>query len=397
MNFASCRWCAPLVIALGMLLLAQTAFAQPRAPTDGTIPPEPVANRLQNGRFECSEAGYYEGTDAQGNLILLPNHWTLFANSPVPVIASARIYFERAVDSANGGCNTSKAHVEQLDGRDSVLVRALDLETPPEPGKPFDVSLVQEVATVTGVAYSLSGWMLSLCGGSAVPNDCPDGYYMSKLLGADPTGGTDPNADTVVWTENRRNFVDENDERLGWTNLRVGVTAQAMTMTVFARVNSPFRWHGNHAFIDAMTMVQAPTATITASSTVSNPQQVLVSWAGSLGPDIPLIEGGNYHLLYEIEYWHDTFGVWRKLETDFAGAGSHTVQARCLNTAYRFRARVRSEQVEGEPGVFPTQRYIGAPAEIEYTPAAPPPEPVAPPQEQPFSIYLPTVAAHVEC
>ena len=396
MNFASCRWCAPIVIALGMLLLAQTAFAQPLAPTDGTIPPEPMANRLQNGRFECGEAGYYEGTDAQGNLILLPNHWTLFASSPVPVIASARIYFERAVDSTNGGCDTSKAHVERLDGRDSVLVRALDLETPPEPGKPFDVSLVQEVATVTGVAYSLSGWMLSLCGGSAVPNDCPDGYYMSKMLGADPTGGTDPTADTVVWTENRRNFVDENDERLGWTNLRVGVTAQAMTMTVFARVDSPFRWHGNHAFIDAMTMVQAPTATITASSTVSNPHQVLVGWDGALGPDIPLIEGGAYVLLYEIEYWHATFDAWRKLETDFLGAGSRTVPIGCPDTPYRFRARVRAEQLTGS-GVFPTQRYIGAPSEVEFTPLAPPPEPVVPPEVAPFKLYLPTVQAHGEC
>ena len=392
MNIAACRWCMPLMLALGLLFLAQTAFAQPPAPTDGTIPPEPMANRLVNGRFECGEDGYYPGPEVEGGQILIPNGWGIFTNTTTPVLYSARIFFEKMADQEHGGCDTSKAHVERLDGRDSVYVRALDLERPPAPGKPFDVSLVQQVATVPGIAYSLSGWMLSLCGGSFNnPNDCPEGYYIAKMLGADPTGGSDPTAPTVVWTENRNNF---NDGR--WRNLRIGVTAQAMTMTVFARVNSPFRWHGNHAFIDAMTMVQAPTATITASSTISNPRQVLVRWDGALGPDIPLIEGGAFVLLYEIEYWHDTFDAWRKLETDFLGAGSHTVQIGCPDTPYRFRAGVRAEQLTGS-GVFPTQRYIGATSEIESTPLAPPPGPVVPPEAAPFNLYLPTVQAHVEC
>ena len=45
MNFAACRWCTPLMLALGLLFLAQTAFAQPPTPTDGPIPPEPLATR----------------------------------------------------------------------------------------------------------------------------------------------------------------------------------------------------------------------------------------------------------------------------------------------------------------------------------------------------------------
>jgi hypothetical protein len=391
MNFAACRWCAPFVIAFGLLCLAQTAFAQPYAPADGTIPDEPMANRLVNGRFECGEEGYYPGPEVEGGQILIPNGWGIFTNTATPVLYSARIFFEKVADQEDGGCATSNAHVETLDGRDSVYVRALDLERPPASGRPFDVALVQQVATISGGAYSLSGWMLSFCGGSFNnPNDCPEGYYIAKMLGADPTGGLDPNAPTVVWTENRNNF---NDGR--WRNLRIGVTAQAVTMTVFARVNSPFRWHGNHAFIDAMTMVQAPTATITASSTISNPRQVLVSWDGSLGPDIPLIEGGAFVLLYEIEYWHDSFAEWRKLETDFEGPGSHTVQIGCPDTAYRFRARVRAEQPTGS-GVFPTQRYIGPTSEIELTPLTPP-GPVAPPEDAPFDLYLPAVQARVEC
>jgi hypothetical protein len=391
-NFAPWRWWAPLVIALALLCLAQAAFAQPPAPADGTIPPEALANRLVNGSFECGGDGYYAGPVVEGSEVLIPNGWGIVTGTTTPVVYSARIFFERRVDPVNGGCDTSNAHVERLDGRDSFYVRALDLETNSEPGKPFDVALVQQVATVSGLAYSLSGWMVSFCGGSFNdPNDCPEGYYIAKMLGADPTGGSDPLAESVVWTENRNNF---NDGR--WRNLRIGVTAQAPTMTVFARVDSPFRWHGNHAFMDAMTMVQAPTATITASSTISNPRQVLVEWDGALGPDIPLIDGGAFVLLYEIEYRHDSFGAWRKLETDFLGSGNHTVQVGCLDTPYRFRARVRAEQLTGT-GVFPTQRYIGANAEIDYTPAAPPQEPGEPLPAPLFSLYLPAVVAQPEC
>jgi len=392
MNSFPWRWLAPVLIALALLGLAQAAFAQPPAPGEGTIPPEPMANRIVNGSFECAGDGYYPGPEVEGGAVLIPNGWEVFTNTTLPVVYSARIFFERQHDPENGGCTTDNAHVERLDGRDSFYVRALDLETLPAPGKPFDVALVQEAATVSGVAYSLSGWMVSFCGGSFnEPNDCPAGYYMAKMLGADPTGGRDPNAASVVWTENRNNF---NDGR--WRNLRIGVTAQGPTMTVFARINSPFQWHGNHAFIDALTMVQAPTATITASTTISSPHEVLVTWDGSLGPDIPLIEGGAFVLLYEIEYWHDTFGAWRKLETDFLGAGSHTMTAGCLETPYRFRARVRAEQPTGS-GVFPTQRYIGATAEIEFTPPAPPAEPVTPPPDAAFDLYLPTVQVQVEC
>ena len=99
----------------------------------------------------------------------------------IPVVTSARIRFANSCDG--------EAHVERIEGRDSVLIRALDHETPPEPGKPFDVTLMQQVPVVSGTDYSLSGWMLTLCGGSfSDPNDCPEGYYMAKLLGIDPDG-----------------------------------------------------------------------------------------------------------------------------------------------------------------------------------------------------------------
>src|SRR5690606_14617810 len=128
-------------------------------------------------------------------------------------------------------------HVEKIEGGDSLAIFAHDLEWTGQPGKPFDVAIYQQVQVNKGSAYSLSAWMLSLCGGSTVPNDCPPGYYMAKMLGIDPTGGTDARADTVIWVEDRRNFV-ENGQRVGWTNLRLAAVAESDTITIFGRINS---------------------------------------------------------------------------------------------------------------------------------------------------------------
>ena len=97
--------------------------------------------------------------------------------------------------------------------------------------------------------------MVSFCGGSATPSSYPTDDYMEKLLGIDPMGGTDPLSPSVIWVGDRRNFTETR-----WLNLRLAVTAQTDWLTVFGRINSPFQWHGNHAFADAFSLVRAPTA-----------------------------------------------------------------------------------------------------------------------------------------
>jgi hypothetical protein len=280
----------------------------------------------------------------------------LGANGELPILSSTRIWFE----GPKGSCYTNNKNPERISGRDSVYVRSLDIETPPEPGKPFDVAIYQQVPANPGTAYSFSGWQLTLCGGSTMPNDCPDGYYMAKLLGIDPTGGTDMNSPNVVWSENRNNFVGEDGGRIGWSNVRTSATAQSGVITVFARINSPFRWHGNHGFIDALALVESPvsslqavTATLSSSSNLS----VTLTWNGALGADIPTI-GGSYELLYDVQYWHRANGEWRDLQAGYAGAGSMNFTTRCTGEAYLFRARARAEQPQGT-GVWPNQRFPG--------------------------------------
>ncbi len=395
MNFANCKFCAALVAAFFLILAlsGQGQAQNPEAGAGATLPGMP--NRLTNADFECSDGGYYEATNSRGKTIQIPNNWTLAANGDVPDMKSARVWVVKSCDIK------SKEHVEKMSGYDSFFVGALDLETPPTPGKPFDVSIYQQVEAAPGVAYSLSGWQLTLCGGSnTVPkNDCPAGYYMAKMLGIDPTGGTDPNSPNVVWGENRNNFVDANNQRNGWSNVRTSALAQADKITVFARINSPYQWHGNHGFMDALSLVQAPLARLNVTTVPIEGGfgvNVKLAWEGSLGPDIPTIAGGNFLPEYDVQYWHAANRAWRELQDGYAGAGSMDFAARCAGE-YRFRVRARAEQPQGT-GSKPNQRYPGVWSEPQVvtvpggTDSGPAPLP-----EGAVRLYMPVLAAASRC
>lgn len=370
---------------LGLLFVVMQAQANPASHgvLGATIPA--TAPVLQNNDFECT-IGYYTQTNALGKTIHIPNGWTLVTLNGSPKIHSARINFA-------GSCDGS-AHIEKMSGIDSVLVEAQDLEKPPAPGKPFDVALYQQISATVGGAYSLSGWMLSLCGGSNVPTDCPSSNYMAKMIGLDPTGGTDPLADTVVWTENRHNFI-ENGKKVGWANLSTSAIAQAMTITVFARINSPFQWHGNHAFIDAFSLVRAPVVTLTVPVTATS--QITVHWDGLQSQDVTAIPGGTYKLYFDVQYRPISTTNWINLVTDAFGAGTATLNARCTNTSYEFRARARAEQPPAPPdGASPNQRYLGVWSDpqrvfVEAITGEP-----APPLGD-FQIFLPLVQNTLQC
>ncbi len=339
-------------IALGLIGLLITAMqikasSSGVASPNGTIPA--IAPHLQNGDFECT-TGYYTQTNTLSKTVYIPNYWSLVAIAGTPRIQSARVNFA-------GSCS-GNAHVERISGIDSLFVEAQDLEKLPLPGKPFDVAFYQQISATVGGAYSLSGWMLSLCGGSNVPTDCPQDYYIAKMLGIDPTGGTDPLAASVIWVEDRHNFI-ENGQRVGWKNLGTSAIAQASTITIFARINSPFQWHGNHAFIDALSVVRAPVVMLTLPSTVTT-TQVTVAWRGIQSPDVTEIAGGTYMLYVDVQSRHAGSTAWTDLVKDAQAAGNVPFTARCTNTAYEFRARARAEQPPAPPdGASPNQRYPG--------------------------------------
>lgn len=357
------------------------------APVAGrTIPP--VAPTLRNADFECA-VGFDTVTNPAGEQIRTPAGWQVVFIAGAPETNSTRREVTRNCDQSNS------QHIEKISQLDSWIIKAQHIESTAQPGKPFDLAFYQQVSATVGGAYSLSGWMVSLCGGSTTPNDCPNGYYMAKRLGIDPTGGTDPLAESVIWAEDRRNFV-ENGQRVGWTNISLVAMAQAPTITVFARVESPFQWHGNHAFVDALSLVRAPAATFQIPAQVVGPTAT-ITWMATQSPDVAAIPSGNFKVYVDIQYRVEPTEPWRDWVTGHLGSGSQTFTATCLNTPYAFRLRARAEQPENEPGSFPTQRYPGIWSEPVFVnfqaEAGPPPQPIT----NDFLQYLPLIGVYRQC
>jgi hypothetical protein len=178
------------------------------------------------------------------------------------------------------------------------------------------------------------------------------------MLGIDPTGGTDPSASTVIWVEDRRNFV-EDGQRVGWGNLRMAAIAEAETLTVFARIHSPFQWHGNHAFIDAFSLMEAPQAEFLPFPETVDDHSIEIGWQGAQSQRIELIPAGVYALNFDIEYKCGDEGSWQPWLTDQA-TGKATFSAKQASTPHFFRVRPRSEQpADGPAGAWPNHRYPG--------------------------------------
>jgi hypothetical protein len=343
-------------LALWALLLAlYPALARPTAasPVHPGIVQAPVtlsppavlesSVTLQNPNMECANGGFVPQSGIPG---LVPRGWTALVLNGRPDINSARTYFL--------GSYCAGGWVEHLEGDDALVMASQDLETPPVPGKPFDALVYQRVAVTPGTSYNLSAWMLSFCGGSFDnPNDCPSGYYIAKMLGVDPAGGTDPNAPTVVWTEDRQNF---NQAR--WGNLDLGVTAQGSTLTIFARVRSPFQHHGNYALLDAVSVEEAPSAQFGSLPAQATGTSATIAWHGTLSKDILAIPSGTYQLRYEVQSRLGLSGDWQGWI-----AGAMTASAQFTSTVpastYYFRLRGLAEQQQGVPGAWPNHRYIG--------------------------------------
>lgn len=341
MNRLLCR-VVPFVM-LVFLLFASPAGAAP------DLPPPSVAN----ASFECAQ-----GYGAQPGIVgLVPNGWTATLLSGRPELNSTRLKF-------TGQCGDD-GFVERLEGLDSLAFLAEDIETPPLPGKPFDAAVYQRVAVTPGTAYSLSGWLVSLCGGSAIPNDCPAGYYIAKLLGVDPTGGVNPASANVIWVEDRRNFTESR-----WANLRLAASAQSDHMTLFVRVRSPFQWHGAHAFADAISLVRAPLAGFVDLPASVPGSVVTIRWNGSQSPDIAAIPGGTYQLQFDVQVRKAGQETWIDWQTGRpAGQATYAVDP-CLGPqTMQFRLRARSEQPPGSGGAWPNHRFPGdwsAPSSVEF-------------------------------
>jgi hypothetical protein len=350
-------WAALFSLASGLPALAAPPTppipnlnADAAAPGTASDPAAPLAPYLQNPNMECSQ-GYHAPPDGTAGLI--PNGWTWSIINGKPLIDSNRTHF-------TGQCGTG-GFVEKIEGDDAWAMFSQDIETPPNPGKPFDAYIYQQATVTPGTIYSLSGWMVSFCGGTfSNPNDCPSGYYISKQLGLDPTGGTDPLASTVVWVEDRRNFTESR-----WVNLHLGGTAQSNKVTVFARINSPFLHHGAFALIDAISLMDGPTANFVNMPTQVAGATLNIQWNGALSADIRNIAGGTHQLYYDVDYRQGQNGQWQSWlqHNQATSATFHPVCSPSADQSYYFRVKPLAEQPDGSNGAWPNHRYEGVWAE----------------------------------
>jgi len=215
------------------------------------------------------------------------------------------------------GCN---CWVERIEGQTSQLLVSTE---------PYNAGIRQQVGgLVPGLGYGFHAAMLTIFQSSAAP--VVDGT-MIKQVGMDPTGGTDPQAPSVVWCE-----PDDRDE--AWSiNLRTAAYAQSPTMTVFIRVISPFESGGwpyvNLGFLDSAILARTPVVTAT-SPAVSAVPTFTVRWDNAVAAP----GGGYLREWHDVQWLDEVEGVWRdwfvktdKVEALFVGELGHT---------YHFRARV---------------------------------------------------------
>ncbi len=127
-------------------------------------------------------------------------------------------------------------------------------------GGTFVAGIWTQVGGVTSGAtyYASMGW--------GAPTDPAESF--GRRLGIDPTGGTDPNAPTVVWGPMLRGPGKVlNDSNPGYYNIDVSAVARSSTVTVFVYVDHNYSTGQNQIFIDAVGLyldpsqpVQQPTA-----------------------------------------------------------------------------------------------------------------------------------------
>jgi hypothetical protein len=305
-----------------LLSVVWTPFAL-RASGPSMLPHAADYQLLVNPGMEFFEAPYgqFQGVNCQ-----VATGWQRFSyDGPEPCFMDTRVF---ASSHLGGGW------VEKIEGSTSQMIVSTE---------PYTAGLWQRVSGLTpGVGYGFHAAMLTIFQTSA--GDPNDGT-MIKDVGIDPTGGTDPEALTVVWSE-------PDDHDLGpWdTERRLSLYAQGQAATVFIRVTSPFgagSWpYMNQSFLDSAIFAQTPSVRAV-SPAESQSTSFVVRWDNAVAaPGAKALKG------YDVQWKDEAQGTWHDwitwvpgtpsnidvTQATFAGERGHT---------YRFRARIWQRYTNG--------------------------------------------------
>ncbi len=219
-------------------------------------------------------------------------------------------------------------HVERITGETSQVIIS---------NESYAAGIYQQVGELTpGLPYGFHAAMMTIYQTSAGD---PQPGHMIKQVGIDPTGGTDPNAPTVVWSEPQ-------DLDYGWdTQRRTSAVAASDTMTAFIRViaDDPGEWpYLNQSFFDSALF--ARTATVSAVS----PEQSLttsfiVRWDNAEASPGAVVDAYNVQWMDESDgQWVDWLTETSQTQAEFTGSWWHT---------YRFRASARQHYYDSDSHV----------------------------------------------
>lgn len=192
----------------------------------------------------------------------------------------------------------------------------------------FDAGIYQQITGLTpGQGYGFDIAMVTFWRGPGYPDS--DGV-MVKQVGIDPTGGVDPTSSTVIWSE-----PDANDK--AWVYMDTAATAQAVTITVFAKVQAPENTSSNHTdldmvYFDAAHLAPVPTTTLNVSA---NGATVNLNWSGSSPAPAWSFKG------YEVQYRDLAGGNWTTLQSK---TGSNTSGAFTGQLGHTYAVRARTWQ-----------------------------------------------------
>jgi hypothetical protein len=192
----------------------------------------------------------------------------------------------------------------------------------------FDAGIYQQISgLVPGQGYGFDMAMVTYWRGPGYPDS--DGT-MVKQVGIDPTGGTDPTSSNVIWSE-----PNANDK--AWVYMDVVATAQATTITVFAKVQAPENTSVNHTDLDMVYFDPGHVAPVPATTLNASPNGTTVNltWAGSSPAPAWSLKG------YEVQYRDQTNSAWTTLQ---AKTGTNTSGAFIGQIGHTYLVRARTWQ-----------------------------------------------------
>ena len=183
---------------------------------------------LNNGGFENGFYGWGPN-DSQ-----IPNGWEPFVIQD----PSAPPQFKDS--AAFGGFN------ERLDGEHALVIWSHWV--------PFDAGVYQQVAVTPGTAYVFRvGWAPMQTYNADKGGMITEDGWIIRVVGIDPTGGTDPLSPNVVWCTELSKKKRATEDRLF-----VSAVAQSDRITAFIRVRNPQSHGQDQVFFDVASLEVDP-------------------------------------------------------------------------------------------------------------------------------------------